>query len=393
MTTPITLPNGRKIGEGEPCFVVAEIGQNHQGDAYTALRLMKAAHEAGVDAIKLCKRHVPSDLTRAARDAPYPGPQSFGATYGEHREALELSLREYAHFRERLEYNEWPEILFATVCDQHSVDDVKAALDPPLYKIASRDLDNLPLLDYVARLGKPMVLSTGMAEEYEIRIAIEVIRAHHDQIVVLHCTSEYPTPNQHVGLQWMAELRDRYEVLVGLSDHTPGIVAAQAAATLGAVMVEKHITLARAMKGSDHAASLEPEGIRRLVRNIRAVDAMRVTPSTSRQALADAKQTSRAKLGRSLVSRRTIEPGETITEEMLCLKSPGDGIRWGQRAQVIDRRSAVWLQEDTTIQMSDLLPKDAVVINPGDTLVPFSPEWPNGAKSDEPVGLEEMTNG
>ena len=103
---PIELPNGRKIGPGEPCFIVAEIGQNHQGDVYTALRLMKAAHEAGVDAVKLQKRHIPSDLTKAAREAPYDNPHSFGRTYGEHREALELSASDYVHLKVRMQYND-----------------------------------------------------------------------------------------------------------------------------------------------------------------------------------------------------------------------------------------------------------------------------------------------
>jgi sialic acid synthase SpsE len=353
MTTPITLPNGLKIGEGEPCFIVAEIGQNHQGDAYTALRLMQAAHEACVDAIKFCKRHVPSDLTEAARDAPYPGPQSFGATYGEHREALELSAREYAHLRERLEYNEWPEILFATVCDQHSVDDIEAALDPPLYKIASRDLDNLPLIDHVAMLRKPIILSTGMAEPGEIDAALATIRAWHSKIVVLHCTSQYPTPDCAVHLDRMAKLREVYGVLVGLSDHTPGIVAAQAAATLGAVVIEKHVTLSRAMKGTDHAASLEPDGIRRLVRNVRAVETMRAGCVHGLRPI----QAARKKLGRSLVTARTIEPGETITEDVLCLKSPGDGIRWRNRHLAIGRIAQVRIPEDTTIRLPDLLPE------------------------------------
>ncbi|MHC4181609.1 MAG: N-acetylneuraminate synthase family protein, partial [Planctomycetota bacterium] len=178
----IELPNGRKIGPGEPCFIVAELGQNHQGDVYTAVRMLKMAHEAGVDAVKLCKRDIDSDLTRAAQMEPYTGPQSFGPTYGEHRRALELSADDYKHLKERMRYNEWPEILFSTVCDQKSADEVEAAIDPPLYKIASRDLDNLPLLDHVASFCKPMILSTGMADAGEVMDALMVVSDHHTDI-------------------------------------------------------------------------------------------------------------------------------------------------------------------------------------------------------------------
>lgn len=346
----IELPGGRRIGENEPCFVVAEIGQNHDGDAYNAVRLIKVAHDAGVDAVKFCKRDIESDLTAAARAAPYPGPNSFGETYGEHREALELSGKEYAHIKDRMRMNEWPEVMFATACDIKSVDEVEAAIDPPLYKIASRDIDNLPLIEYVARLGKPVVLSAGMWDGWDARLSDAVgciHKAGNGDIIVLQCTSNYPTANKDVGLRRIAEIRESYGCLVGLSDHTPGITMAQAAAAMGAVMVEKHITHARVLKGTDHAGSLEPDGIKRLVRNIRAVEAAMQTtvPDVSE---------ARAKLSRSLVTTRPIPQGETITESHLCLKSPGTGYSWHQRGEVIGRRVKVTLPADVTIRSDDL---------------------------------------
>lgn len=349
----ITLSTGRKLGADHPCFVVAEIGQNHNGDVYTAVRLLKAAHDAGVDAAKLCKRHIPSDLTAAARRQPYCGPQSFGPTYGEHREKLELTRRDYAHLKDRMRYNQWPEILFATVCDIPSLEDVEVALDPPLYKIASRDLDNLPLLCAVADTHKPVVLSTGMArDESEIGAALEVITRRHDKIVLMVCTSEYPTPNDHVHLWRLHWFRRFFGCLVGLSDHTPGIVAAQAAATLGACMIEKHLTLSRAMKGTDHAASLEPDGMARLVRNIREVEQMRGLPQPL-SGLHDGQ--ARKKLGRSLVTAREIPAGKRIELADLCLKSPGDGLPWASVTSVIGATTRRALPADVTIQASDLL--------------------------------------
>lgn len=349
----IELPNGRRIGEDEPCFVVAEIGQNHDGDAYNAVRLIKVAHDAKVDAVKFCKRDIESDLTAAARAAPYTGPNSFGETYGEHREALELSGKELAHIKARMAMNEWPEVMFATACDIKSVDEVEAAIDPPLYKIASRDIDNLPLIEHVARLGKPVVLSAGMARQRDsgevcpLFDAIATVRKHHDKLIVLQCTSNYPTAKADVGLRRIAEIRESYGCLVGLSDHTPGITMAQAAAAMGAVMVEKHITHARVLKGSDHACSLEPDGIKRLVRNIRAVEAAMQTtvPDVSE---------ARAKLARSLVTTQPIPQGETITESHLCLKSPGTGYSWHQRDEVVGRRAKLTLPADVTITSDDL---------------------------------------
>ena len=343
----IELPNGRKIGDGQPCFVVAEIGQNHNGDVYTATRLMAAAHDAGADAVKFCKRHIPSDLTREARNAPYTGRNAFGPTYGTHREALELSPENYAHLLSRSIYNEWPAVFFSTACDKRSVDDLEKAIDPPMYKVASRDFDNLPLLEHIARLDKPVVLSHGFHDA--IGPPLETIRQYHDQIVVLCCTSEYPCPEEHVGLDGLAEMRKRYGVLVGLSDHTPGIVAAQAASCLGACMVEKHLTLSRAMQGTDHACSLEPKGLQKLIENIRSQERMMHMEDTVDISSA------RNKLGRSLVSAVDIPPGVVIQERHLTLKSPGDGIRWRDRHLVIGRVARRSIPADVTLDLSDVI--------------------------------------
>lgn len=355
---PIELPNGRKIGPGQPAFLAAEIGQNHNGDAYTALRLAKAAHDAGCDAIKLCKRHIPSDLAIEARNAPYDTPHAYGATYGLHREALELSIGEYVHLADRIRYNGWPQILFATVCDLHSLLELESELDPPLYKIASRDLDNLPLLEAVARTTTPIILSTGMArDDREIETAVATIMGVRNwpplNVIVCYCTSEYPTPDEHVALRRIDDLRRRFDgiAMVGFSDHTVGIHLAQAAVQCGAVYVEKHVTLARAQPGTDHAASLEPEGLRKLVRNIRGVeDALR------REYPPPGLDTERArrKLGRSLIATCDIRIGTIISAEMLTLKSPGDGIPYAERDRVIGRRARVPIPEDATLQFADL---------------------------------------
>ncbi len=349
---PIRLDTGRIIGPDSPCFLVAEIGQNHQGDVYTALRLATEANRAGVDALKLTKRHLPSEMTAAMAGASYDNPHSFGPTYGEHRAALELPIADYKHLRNRLQYNGYPQILFATVCDVWSAEEIRQHLDPPLYKIASRDLDNLPLIECVARFGKPVVLSTGMVrrDERDIETALETVRRLHDRIVFLYFVSEYPTPDHHVWLRRIETLRQRYGVLVGFSDHTVGIHLAQAAVQAGAVMVEKHVTLSRAMPGTDHAGSLEPQGLQRCVRNIRSLE----------RSMDDAEprgidtEAARNKLGRSLVSRCEIPMGTVIEGRMVCLKSPGTGVHWPERDRIIGHRATVHIPEDVTLQASDV---------------------------------------
>jgi len=347
---PIVLTSGRRIGDGEPCFVVAEIGQNHNGDVYTATRLLKAAHDAGVDAVKFCKRDIASELTADAYNDPYIGPHSFGETYGKHREALELEPSEYRHLQERMRYNEWPEVFFATACDRKSVDDLEESIRPPLYKIASRDLDNLPLIRYVSKLGKPVILSTGMARgDYEIAEAIDIIRDAGCGVALLVCTSEYPTPNNHVRLYRINEYREKFGCLVGLSDHTPGITAGIAAVALGACIVEKHLTLSRAMKGTDHAASLEPFGMSRMVLKIREVEEMMQRGS----GFVDV-TSARNKLGRSFVSAKRIPCGKIIEWSDLTLKSPGTGIPYRESSRLIGLVASRDIRCNSTIQGEDV---------------------------------------
>jgi len=342
----IELPSGRKIGPGEPCFVVAEIGQNHNGHVYSnAVELLKHAHEAGVDAVKLCKRHIPSDLARVAYERPYENDHSYGGTYGEHREALELPIDDYVHLLSRMDYNHWHEVLFATACDIVSANELEENLDPPMYKIASRDLDNIPLINHVASFGKPVILSTGM--NLDLEAAIRAVRRHHDQLIVLYCVSEYPTPYEHIDLGWMNNIRESFDCLVGFSDHTDGIVASQAAAMMGAVVIEKHITLHRSSRGTDHAGSLEPHGLAKLVRNIRDGEKMR-RPLSGREAqdACSALTAAHAKLGRSLVATKDVAKGQVVTEDMVTLKSPGTGVSYHDRSQIIGQPSPVAVAAD-----------------------------------------------
>jgi sialic acid synthase SpsE len=335
-----------RIGAGEPCFVIAEIGQNHNGSLPMACDLVDQV-ACAADAVKFCKRHIPSELTRAAFDRPYTGRNSFGKTYGEHRQRLELSLDDYGQLKRRAESHSL--CFFATACDRTSVDDLEQ-IGVPLYKVASRDLTNLPLLDYIGQTGKAVILSCGMDSLAEIDEALATVRRHHDNVVLLQCTSAYPTAYEDVNLRAMAELRERFDVLVGLSDHTPGQVVALAAVALGAVVIEKHVTLDRTLPGTDHAASLTVAEFRRLAAEVRLVEralgdgVKRVPPAV---------RSTQEKLGRWLVAAEPIRHGSRLAESQLCLKSGGRGLKWRQRQRIVGRIARRDIPADELLQEID----------------------------------------
>ncbi len=344
---PIEVAPGRFVGDEYPCLIIAEVGQNHNGSMEIARELIDniAFHKA--DVVKLCKRHIPSELTSEAYNRPYIGPQSFGDTYGEHREFLELSKEQYAELKAYAESKDT--LFFSTACDMQSVDDLEE-IGITFYKVASRDLTNLPLLDYMARTGKPIILSSGMDEMRDIKEAIDTIRKHHNKIVMMQCTSSYPTPYDEVNIRAMKMLRREFDILVGMSDHTIGVMVPVVAAALGAVAVEKHVTLARHMKGTDHACSLEPDGLRRVVRDIRN---MEVALGDGVKQLSEKVASARAKLCRSLVSKVPIPAGTVLTEEMLCLKSPGGGLLWRQRDEILGKVAKRDIEDNVTLDAAD----------------------------------------
>src|SRR4051795_2629287 len=260
--------DGVELG-GDRCYVIAEVGHNHQGDVEQAKRLIDAARECGVDAVKLQKRANRTLYTREFYEQPYDNELSFGRTYGEHREALELGADEY---RELLAYARVTGMtLFATAFDFESAS-LLAELDVPAFKFASGDLRNTPLQRHVAAFGKPMLLSTGGGTMEDVERAVEAILPLNEQLCVLQCTAAYPASVEDLNLNVITTLRERFPSLViGLSDHQNGIAMAVVAYMLGARVIEKHFTLDHAAKGTDHAFSLMPEGMRKLVRDLRRV--------------------------------------------------------------------------------------------------------------------------
>ena len=253
------------VGDGQPCYVIAEIGINHNGDLDLAKRLIAVAVAAGCDAVKFQKRTV--DVVYSAEELAKPRESPFGVTNGDLKHALEFGDSEYQEIDAYCKAVKMP--WFASCWDEDSVDFINR-FDVPCFKIASASLTDDRLLRHTRATGKPIVLSTGMSTLHEIDHAVEVLGK--EDLVILHACSTYPAYYEELNLRAIPMLKQRYNVPVGYSGHETGIPSSVAAAVLGACVVERHITTDRAMWGSDQAASLEPNGIGRLVRDIRLVE-------------------------------------------------------------------------------------------------------------------------
>jgi N-acetylneuraminate synthase len=256
----------RRIGADQPCFIIAEIGINHNGDLDIAKRLIRVAVACGCDAVKFQKRTPELCVPLAQRNHMRDTPWGY-ISYMEYREKVEFGKEEYQEIDRYC--REQDVIWFASCWDNPSVDFMEQ-FNPPCYKIASASLTSDALLKHTRATGKPILLSTGMSSLEQIDHAVEVLGR--DNLALLHTVSTYPAKYEELNLRAIGTLRDRYSVPVGYSGHETGIATTVAAAALGACTVERHITLDRAMWGSDHAASLEPTGLTRVCRDIRLVE-------------------------------------------------------------------------------------------------------------------------
>lgn len=315
-----------KIGNiaigGENCFVIAEIGHNHQGSVEICKQMIKAAKDAGADAVKLQKRNNKTLFTEEAYNKSYENENSFGKTYGEHREALEFDKEQYL---EVIEYaKQIGIILFATPFDIESVDFLEE-LDIPCYKIASAMVDDIPLIKRVAQTSKPVFLSTGASTNSDIDYVYKILKDAETPLCLMHCVSAYPMVNyEEANLLCIKTMKDRYpDAIIGLSSHDNGIVLPVASYVLGARVVEKHFTLNRAMKGTDQSFSLEPLGLSKMVRDLKRV---KLALGDGIKRMQPSEIEAKRKLGKSIYAKVSISRGEVITERKICCKCPGGGL-------------------------------------------------------------------
>ncbi len=341
--------NGKVIQDNSDCYVIAEIGHNHQGELETAKEMFRVAKESGADAVKLQKRHNRSLFTKAGYNKPYDNPNSYGATYGEHREFLEFGEIEY---KTLMDYaDEIGITMFSTAFDFDSADFL-AKLDIPIYKIASGDLKNIPLLTHIAKFNKPMILSTGGGTMEDVNRAYDAIMPINQQLCILQCTAGYPAEFEELNLNVITTFRERFpNTTVGLSSHDNGIAMAVAAYMLGARVIEKHFTLNHTLKGTDHAFSLEPTGFRKLIRDLQRTkaamgDGVKQTYESERNPI--------IKMSKKMVAARDLPAGHMIRREDIAFKSPGDGLPPYDIDKVVGRVTRAAMQEDDAITFEAL---------------------------------------
>jgi len=260
--------NGHRIADDTPAYVIAELGHNHGGKFDTARAMIQQAAACGADAVKLQKRTNQTLYTQALLDAPYENENSYGKTYGQHRNALEFGSKEYLGCRAVAHASKVD--FFATAFDEAAADFL-AMVDVPAYKLASSSLNDEPLLRYVAQFGKPMILSTGGGAWDDVDRAVNILGSYRAPFALLHCTAAYPVQNpSELNLLAIVEMKARYpELVIGWSGHDPGVSMALIAYAYGARIIEKHFTLSRSSKGTDHAFSLEPRGLHVLCEDLK----------------------------------------------------------------------------------------------------------------------------
>jgi len=330
-----------------PTYIIGEIGQNHNGEVEIAKKLIDVVTEPVIDylfgqklmpmnAIKMTRRDLNEELSASEMLRPYDNPNSFGKTYGEHRAFLELNDEQ--HF-EVYQYAKSKGLeVVETLCAKGCLSMLRLFI-PDRLKVASRDLTNLPLLEAMAETKIPMIFSTGMTGQKELDDALEVVTKYHENISILHCLSQYPSEYQNINLLTIPFLKEHYpQYTIGYSDHSIGILMPAVAVGMGAEIIEKHITLDRNMKGTDHRGSLEPNGIWRMVRDIRNTE---YAIGEFGMFVNEKVQATRVKLERSIASVRPIASGEIISEKDLHMLSPGDGFKWADRNLIVGKKAAV----------------------------------------------------
>ncbi len=344
---PVIQIGDRLIGDDQPTYVIAEIGVNHNGFLDLALKLIDVAVDAGADAVKFQKRNLE---------------KLYAKKYLQNANAGEKTLRYLLPILQQVELPDEAYYTIVDYCRQKGITFLASAFDAdsadfleklgvPAYKVASADLTNLPLLDHLVKKGKPLILSTGMSHMHEVEITVEFLKERGAQFALLHCNSTYPAAFEDINLRFMHQLR-RFGVPVGYSGHERGIAVSTVASALGASIIERHLTLDRTMDGPDHAASLEPQGFKKMVRDIRQV--AQALGTGQEKFISRGEILNREVLGKSLVAARRILPGEMITADMITVKGPALGISPQYYTQLLGRKAERIIEEDEPFLERDL---------------------------------------
>lgn len=344
---PIIQIGDRLVGDDQPTYIIAEIGVNHNGILPLALELIDVAVAAGADAVKFQKRSLEN---------------LYAKKYLENANSGEKTLRYLLPILQRVELPEEAYYKIVDYCKEKGITFLCSAFDAPsadfldslgvpAFKVASADMTNLPLLDHLLKKGKPLIVSTGMSSMDEVEITVNFLKQRKAEFALLHCNSTYPTAFEDINLRFMEQLR-KFGVPVGYSGHERGIAVSTVAAALGACIIERHITLDRTMDGPDHAASLEPQGFKKMVRDIRQV-ALALGTGEEKY-ISRGEILNREVLGKSLVATRKIFPGETITPDMITVKGPALGLSPQRYPDLIGKKASRLIEIDEPFTDRDL---------------------------------------
>lgn len=339
MKKSITL-NNYTISEDSYPYIIAEAGINHNGDFSIAKELILKAKECGANAIKFQKRNISKTFTSDLLNQPYNKPYSFGYTYGEHKSKLEFTDDQYielCHYANELNID-----FLCSGFDITAFDFIDTYVS--MHKIPSPFINHHPLLEHIARFGKPIILSTGMHSMDEIEKALNVITPINDNIILMQCTTSYPIEDNEANLNVLNEFKEKFNVLVGYSSHDNGIIIPSASVLYGACVIEKHFTLDKNMVGPDHIASIEPKELMQL-----RINCNRIHDSIGgKDKLPNRKELeARKKYGVSWTTSKSIKIGEVFTKDNICIKCPGFGI--SPLENIYGKRAKIDIDADTTI--------------------------------------------
>jgi len=336
---------GKKIiGKDKPCFIIAEAGVNHNGDKKIAKKLIDAAKDSGADAVKFQTFKTEGVVTRKTGIASY-AKKNIGKDISQFDMIKKYEI-DYKIFVELKNYCDSKNIIFLST--PHSYDAIEF-LDKiiPAYKIGSGDLTNIPVLKEIAKKGKPIFLGTGMSTLKEVKFAIDSIKSEgNNQIVAMHCTTNYPCKHKEVNLRAIKTMQQELDCLIGFSDHTIDLYASVMAASLGAVLIERHMTLDKNLKGPDHKASLEPHQLKDMISQIRICEnilgSYKKEPTKSEKDIMDF-------VRKSIVAQMDIKKGVTITKDMIAIKRPGIGISPSKINEIIGKTAKQTIEKDELI--------------------------------------------
>ena len=333
---------GKKIGKGNPCFIIAEAGINHNGDLELAKRLVEEAKNAGADAIKF-QTHLPEkEMLKDNFSGGHIGESLFDLL-----KKFELSKEDHIALRD---YAKEKGIIFMSTPFSKEAADLLEEIGVPAYKIGSGEMTNQPLLRHIAEKGKPMILSTGMSTLEEIEETVNFVKGINDKIAILHCTSTYPTKYEDVNLKVIETLSQKFGIPIGLSDHSIGIYTALAAVAIGANIVEKHFTSDKELPGPDQKASINPAELKELVKGTRA----REKALGSEKKVIDDEKPNQDIARESVVTIAKIPAGTVISKEFVWVKRPGTGIPAKELEKVIGKKAKKEIKADTIIKWDDL---------------------------------------